>query len=97
MYLVKNKPVKVVGWGKEWPCLEKWKNKEYFLKNLPTEPCELTTLTGPNADSFSAFNAWPTSRPVTFEQAIKNIMANGENMKKREEKGDGKSPFIRSK
>ena len=24
-YLVKNKPVKVVGWGKNWPSLKKWK------------------------------------------------------------------------
>ena len=38
-YLVKNKPVKVVGWGKDWPSLKKWKKKEYFLENLPTEPC----------------------------------------------------------
>ena len=35
-YLVKNKPVRVKGWARDWPALKKWSDKNYFLKEIPT-------------------------------------------------------------
>ena len=35
-YLVKNKPVRVKGWARDWPALKKWSDKNYFLEKIPT-------------------------------------------------------------